>query len=163
MEAEEPAYLCVSCLEHKPLDQFRRRNKGSDDRHFECRECANSYLREWRANRRRKRLDDSLVQLHHHRESPGQLEYLAAVVIAAFNGAAGFAGEFANAFDAAREAGDHKATARYLIGLADFFWVAEQARARRKLAEEKRKRKREVICRAARRAADYGDYAEFLR
>ena len=155
MDAEEPVYLCVSCLEPKPLDQFRRRKRDSDRRHNQCQACANAYMREWRAERRRERLNSALVDLHRYRESPGQLEYLAAVVIAFFHGAVGFAAEYANAFDAARDAGDHKAVARYLLGLADFLWVAEQAQARRKLAEDKRKRKREAMRRAARRKDDY--------
>ncbi len=65
--------------------------------------------------------------------------------------------EYVNAFEAAREAGDHKATARYLIGLADCMFVAEQARTRRKLTEEKRKREREALRRAERRKYDFED------
>lgn len=148
MDAEEPVYLCVDCLERKPLDQFRRRKRGEECRHYECRSCANRYLREWRAKRRRERLNNAVVDLHRYRESPGQMEYLAAVVIALFHGAAGVAAEYAKAFDAALDAGDHKAVARYLLGLTDFLWVAEQAQARRTLAEDKRKLKREAMRRA---------------
>src|SRR5688572_13627883 len=119
MEAEVPVLLCVICCERKPLDQFRRRKRDSDRRHYECQACANAYMREWRAERRRERLNSALVDLHRYRESLGQVEHLAAVVIAMFHGAAGFAAEYANAFDAARDAGDHKATLRYLLGLAD--------------------------------------------
>jgi hypothetical protein len=155
MDAEEPVYLCVSCQERKPLDQFRRRKRDSDRRHYQCQACANAYMRDWRAERRRERLNSALVDLHRYRESPGQVEHLAAVVIAMFHGAAGFAAEYASAFDAARDAGDHKAVARYLLGLADFLWVAEQAQARRNLAEDKRKREREAMRRAARQKEDY--------
>ena len=155
MEADVPVLLCVVCCERKPLDQFRRRKRDGDRRHYQCQACANAYMREWRAARRRARLDSALVNFHRYRESPGQLEHLANLVIAGFHGASGFAAEYWNAFDSAREAGDHKAVARYLLGLADFFWVAERAKARRKIADEKRKRRREALLRAARQKYDY--------
>ncbi len=155
MEAEVPVLLCVVCYERKPLGQFRRRKRDGDRRHYQCQTCANAYMREWRAERRRERLDSALVDLHRYRESPGQIEHLAAVVIAMFHGAAGFAVEYANAFDAARDAGDHKAVLRYLLGLADFLWVAERAKARRKIAHEKRKRRRATRLRAERQKYDY--------
>jgi hypothetical protein len=151
MEAEPPVGFCTICLERKPLDQFRRRSRNGELRHHECRDCTNRYLREWRAAKRHKSVDDVLTRLHRYRESPGQLEYLAAVVIAAFHGATGFAVRYHNAFCAAEEAGDHKAMMRYLTGLADFMFAAERAKARRKLAEDKRKLKRERLQREARR------------
>lgn len=155
MEADVPVVFCVGCLDWKPVEQFRRRSKGSERRHYECKACAAAYMREWRAEKRRQTFDKAISQLHRDRESPGQVEYLAAVVMAAFHGAAGFAAEYGRAFDAALAAGDHKAMLRYLIGWGDLMWVAERARARRKLAEEKRRLLRAMQQRSARRRDDY--------
>lgn len=155
MDAEMPVVFCGVCLDWKPLDQFRRRHKGSERRHYECRDCANAYMREWRKQQRRKKFDDAIAQLHRYRESPGQLEYLAAVVLAAFNGAAGFAAEYGRALDAALAAGDHRAVQRYVFGLMDFAYVAERAKTRRDLENEKRRRRREAARRAAMRDQDW--------
>lgn len=151
MEAETPTLPCLVCYERKPLDQFRRRKKESDARHYECRDCHNLHARELRARRRREHLDDALVQLRRYRESPGQVEHLTGVLIAMFHGVAGVAVEYANAFDAAKEAGDHKTAARYLIGLMDFMYVAERERARRTIENEKRRRRREALRRQSMR------------
>jgi hypothetical protein len=83
------------------------------------------------------------------------VEHLASVLIAVFHGAAGVAVHYANAFDDARDAGDHKTTARYLIGLLDFMYAAEFSRARREIENEKRRRKRDAMRLKAMRDEDW--------
>lgn len=151
----QPMRRCSQCGVLLPLTEFRLRRQGSDRRHRDCRECASLYMRLWRAKGRRKAVDAALVRLHRNRESPGNLEHLAAHVMDAFNGAEGFAAAYAEAFDAACDAGDHRAVQRYLMGLADFIWAADFIAARRKRAEEQRKLRRAATQREAMRWEDY--------
>ena len=46
--------LCTDCLQEKPLTDFRRRYRGRDQRHNQCRECFARYMRYLRAVRRGK-------------------------------------------------------------------------------------------------------------
>jgi hypothetical protein len=155
--------LCSKCVERKPLTQFRRRIRGTELRHPQCKDCDAQYRREQSAAGRRKKLDDSLFQLRRYRESPGNLEWLANTVIKFFGSAIGYAEALAKGLKAAQDAGDHKTVQRYLMGIADFAFVAEFIATRRALNEKRRQFRAEQARQKKRRDERDDDYDDMLR
>lgn len=143
MDAEQQTRLCTSCATWRPVNAFRLRRSGSERRHHQCASCAAGYMRRWRAARRLRTVGHVLVHLHRYRDDcPSQLENLAALVVAAFNGPSGFLASYRAALDAAQAAGDRRAVQRLLAGVFDFVTAAETAAARRTVREAKRQQRR---------------------
>lgn len=53
---DQPTKLCSTCGQRRPIDDFRRRYRGRDDRQGECRDCHNQRARDLRAKKRTRDL-----------------------------------------------------------------------------------------------------------
>lgn len=91
---DTPARLCESCFHTRPLTEFRRRKRGSEQRVRQCRQCHNEFERYRRAavrarlSKRRIARDLSRVR---DASSSNRVKALCAEVVRGYGGAEGFA------------------------------------------------------------------------
>jgi len=95
---------CYACGLQWPIEQFRRRSRGSDARVGRCRGCDASYMRGYRRRRRAVMLGQFAVQLRQQR-SPHRARALASATTFRFGGVEGLARTWKDQFDAAAAAG----------------------------------------------------------
>jgi len=91
---DTPARLCESCFHTRPLAEFRRRKRGSEQRVRQCRQCHNEFERYRRAavrarlSKRQIARDLSRVR---DASSSNRVKALCAEVVRGYGGAEGFA------------------------------------------------------------------------
>jgi len=95
---------CYACGLQWPIEQFRRRSRGSDARVGRCRGCDAGYMRQYRAERRAKMLGQFAVQLGQQRP-PHRARALASAMTLRFGGVEAFARAWKQQLDAAAAAG----------------------------------------------------------
>jgi len=95
---------CYACALQWPIEEFRRRSRGSDARVGRCRRCDASYMRGYRRRRRAEKLGAFAVQVRQQR-SPYRALALASAMTHRFGGTDGFSREWKKQFDAAAAAG----------------------------------------------------------
>ena len=96
--------LCTTCWQERPITQFRRRHRGSDARHRQCRFCYNEYMRRYRTGRRRKEIAKFAREVNRNPFRPRAVTALCNLMFRRFGGVEGFVEEWTAAFDAARAA-----------------------------------------------------------
>jgi hypothetical protein len=89
-----PARLCESCFHTRPLTEFRRRQRGSEHRVRQCRQCHNEFERYRRAAVRarlsKQRMARDLSRVR-YAASSNRVKALCAEVVRGYGGAEGFA------------------------------------------------------------------------
>ena len=94
-ESADTARLCESCLEVRPLGEFRRRKRGDECRVRECRRCHNERERRRRAAARagqnRRRMASDLARVR-DAASNERVRLVCAAMIRAYGGTEGFVG-----------------------------------------------------------------------
>lgn len=91
---------CHHCGQDLPLEQFRRRQKGSETRMRQCRECYNISMRNYRRARRNKDLHHFAGRVRRARSS-ARVCVLADQMMRRFGGPCGFAKVWKQALDEA--------------------------------------------------------------
>lgn len=82
---------CSFCLEAKPIDYFRRRKAGTEQRHHKCRECHNLDCRLRKEAKRSQELTHFLWQLSSGRYKDRHLIRLTIEMLQRFKGVRGLA------------------------------------------------------------------------
>jgi len=128
-----PTRLCLGCHRDLPLDRFPPRRVGAAVRRGKCRQCLASYMRSYRAARRRKALGRVTAALA-RAERPSQAETLVADAFRRFGGASAFITELVGQYTAARHKnpGGRQAM-NVLLALARLMELAEASRPKRDL------------------------------
>ena len=85
-EPEVATNTCGYCGIERPLTWFRFRDRTSDKRRCQCRECANVYESQRRKLLRRKRIGNFLSQVNMHKAEPSRVEALTIAMIKRFEG-----------------------------------------------------------------------------
>ena len=119
--------LCSHCGEHKPIDQFRRRRKGSEKRHPQCRECFNEYTRQYRAKKRRKRIDKFASEITHAKGDMWKIGVLCAALMKQFGGPEQFAIEWKEAIDWAKAEGRVHLVLRHMTAILGLVAANDEA------------------------------------
>ncbi len=95
--------VCHTCWQTKPLSEFRRRRRGSYERHAECRSCYNRYMREYRRSRRNKEVASFFRQVASPRCSSQAAIALCEAMVRKAGGPEALARQWKQELDAARE------------------------------------------------------------
>ncbi len=109
-EAAETRF-CESCLTAKPLTEFRRRTRESDDRLGQCRQCHNAAERTRRAAGRARRDSRDLAKFVSQAKratNPANVQALIDRMIDRFGGLDDFCARWKAIIDAAIEAHQHR-------------------------------------------------------
>lgn len=89
-----PERLCESCFRYWPLEEYRRRKRGSDNRMRQCRRCHNEIERYRRAAIRarlsKRQIASNLARLR-DASSSNRVKALCAEMVRGYGGAEGFA------------------------------------------------------------------------
>jgi hypothetical protein len=96
--------LCVDCGQDKLETEFRRRSRNSDKRHSQCRDSYNAYMRQYRANARRKEIAKFACKVSSPRVRPNAIPALVDRMFRRFGGVDGFCTAWTDTFKAARAA-----------------------------------------------------------
>lgn len=104
--------LCVTCGAHKPIDQFRRRRRGSEKRHGLCKTCFAAYMRTYRDNRRQRALRQFVQRAARQSLSVERMTRLCDAMLKRFGGVERFTAEWHRAMD---EASKNPATCRFAL------------------------------------------------
>ena len=93
---------CRTCWQDKPISEFRRRRRGSDERHPQCRACYAAYMRQYRRSRRNKEVTSFCQQVASPRSSTAQVLALCTRMMRHAGGPEGLAELWKEHMDAAR-------------------------------------------------------------
>jgi hypothetical protein len=80
---------CNVCGQENPITDFRRRRRGSEKRHNQCRQCFAAYMRDFRRRRRFKTIGRFATQLKNESDL-GRVVVLCNGMFQKFDGVAGF-------------------------------------------------------------------------
>lgn len=91
---DAPTRLCESCFHTRPLTEFRRRQRGSEHRVRQCRQCHNEFERYRRAAIRarlsKRQMARDLARVR-DASSSNRVKGLCAEIVRGYGGAEGFA------------------------------------------------------------------------
>ena len=93
---------CHYCWEDKPVSEFRRKRRGSDKRHPQCRACYAKYMREYRQARRNKEVAVFFRQVGNPRCSSQAVVALCESMVRKVGGPEALATAWKQELDAAR-------------------------------------------------------------
>lgn len=118
-------HTCNSCYKEKPLADFRRRRRGGDERHWQCRECYNESMRQFRASRRTCQLNGFTRQVVESPRDP--LAGLCRSMIRQFGGLDAFAAAWMQHINscAARQPGGRNVL-RSMLAVARLIELSEE-------------------------------------
>lgn len=121
----DTALVCTTCLRRLPIREFRRRKKGRDQRHHQCRECFNAYLRRRRTSHRRQRFyhDESVLL---RVRSAQRLAFIVSDMFGRLGGIEEFARQWHDCIEAAKRDEKHHIVFRGLKTLLQMMLAAEQ-------------------------------------
>ena len=95
---------CRTCWRDKPISEFRRRRRGSNERHAQCRTCYAAYMRQYRQARRSKEVAAFWMQAASPRCSSQAVVALTEAMVSKAGGPEGLATAWKEQLDAARAA-----------------------------------------------------------
>jgi len=122
---------CSRCGCTLPLEEFRRRSKGSDKPHADCRQCHRFAQQAYRAAKSGQRLSSLAAMLHRYRGS--SIERIVGFVGAAidsFGGLDGFGRAWKRNYKRAIKAGKLDVALRYLRMVPELMSACEPERQR---------------------------------
>jgi hypothetical protein len=91
---------CTNCWEEKPITDFRRRRRGTEKRHGQCRACYNAYMREHRAARRHRVVAKLARRVNSNRTNLNRIAAPCNATFRRFGGVGGFCDQWTAHLDA---------------------------------------------------------------
>jgi hypothetical protein len=117
---------CTTCFQERPIDEFRRRRKNTEDRHTVCRRCYNAEQRERIKAKRRRRVRKFSSDILAANRDRKRVLALTREYAKALGGVERMAGLFKEVFDGARANGRFFTAFRLLNTVLDLAIVVEQ-------------------------------------
>lgn len=109
---------CTDCGRERPITEFRRRKKGSERRHHQCRQCFAQAMYIYRAARQRTAVGRFIAHMTDGRRALGGLTRIASEVVRKFGGRVASLSSSSRSSTAAWPTEDHAAASKVLLAIA---------------------------------------------
>ena len=109
--------LCTTCWETKPVTDFRRAKRGSDKLRRNCRTCYNSYMRQFRREKRHKTVTSLVRQMVRPSTRTREVKAIVTIMIQHLGGLERFTQTWKEALDAAVRTGDHRFSLQHFFAV----------------------------------------------